>query len=89
MSNGGRPRALVSVVAVVVGFSFVWTAIEILRSSPGLRLLVVLVLLGTVSSAAVATLVVMYMRAGKEVRNHDADALVSAVKRDRRLHCVD
>lgn len=92
MLGGGRSCALASVAAVVVGFGFVWTTIEILRVVPELRLLVIWLLLLAASITTVAMVVFMYVytRSGKkEQRAHDADALVSAVKRDRRIYPVD
>lgn len=89
MSNGGR-RALVSVVAGVVGFAFVWTTIEILRTYPELRLLVIWALLLATSVASITSVVVMYMRAGgRESHRRRVSALVSAVEPDRRLYSID
>lgn len=91
MSDGSRSRAFASVFAVAAGFIFVWVTIEILRADPERRLLVLWLLSFVLSIVTAGVVVFMYTRSSTEKSRarKEADTLMSAVERGRRLHSVD
>ncbi|GLZ36252.1 hypothetical protein Lesp02_84390 [Lentzea sp. NBRC 105346] len=77
-------------IAYVLGVPFVWLTIEILRTDPARRLLV-LFLLGLAALVVVGTVICAsaVVRAQSRETDSTADALVSATNRRRGLRSIE